>query len=139
MTSSLQVKYIPIEWVNQTWNAIEPFIRASNQYANGELSVEEVKVRVVDGTWIPIIAIDEAQVIHGAAIVHFFNRTDNRVAYVTCIGGRMIANPDTFSQFCDILKSYGATCIEGTVRKSLMRLWARLGAREKSTNIQIAL
>jgi hypothetical protein len=139
MTSSLQVKYIPIHGIHSVWGAVEPFIAASNQYAHGELSVEEVKVRICDGTWLLVVATDDDEQIHGAAVVNFYNRTDNRVAYVSCIGGKFLANRDTFSQFCDLLRAYGATCIEGSVRKSLMRLWARLGAREKSINIQFAL
>jgi hypothetical protein len=139
MTSLLQVRYVPAHLIHQTWSAVVPFIDASNKYSNGELTMEEVKVRVCDGAWTLVVAIDAEETIHGAAVVQIFNRTDNRVAYVTCIGGKFLANPDTFSQFCDLLRDYGATCIEGSVRKSLMRLWARLGAREKSINVQFAL
>lgn len=134
-----QVKPVPIEFVNQVWEEVEGFLERSIQYSHGELTLEEVKMRVLDGTWLLVVAIDEADVVHGAATIFFFNRTDNRVAYVTSIGGKLLANLGTFSQFCDILRLHGATCIEGTVRESLMRLWARLGARKKSTIVQISL
>lgn len=139
MTSSLQVKYVPLDMVHRVWDVVVPFIEASNKYSSGELSTEEVKVRICDGTWTLIVAVDQEDRVHGAAVVHFFNRTDNRVAYVTCIGGRLLANTATFSQFCDLLRSYGASCLEGAARKSLTRLWVRLGAREKSINIQFTL
>ena len=133
------VKPVPIEFVNQVWGEVENFMEQSARHSCGEVTLEEIKMRVLDGTWHLIVALDDNDVVHGAATVYFFNRTDNRVAYVTGIGGKLLANMNTFSQFCDILRLHGATCIEGTVRESLMRLWARLGARKKSTVVQIAL
>lgn len=133
------VDVVPLEFVNIVWPKIEEYVANALVYSNGTLSLDEVKVRVVDGSWTIIVAIDNADTIQGAAIVSFFNRTDNRVAYVSAIGGRLITNKETFSQFCDILKRYGATCIEGTVRDSLLRLWERIGARKQSNYIQITL
>lgn len=136
---TLRVEEVPVEYVNIIWLKVESYIEAAVQHANGMLSVEEVKLRVTDGAWSLIVAINESDIIQGAAVVSFFNRTDNRVAYVAAIGGRMLANQHTFSQFCEILKSHGATCIEGTVRDSLMRLWERIGARKQSNYMQITL
>lgn len=136
---SWTAKPVPVEFANVVWPEVEGFLEQSIQYSNGELTLDEMKMRVLDGTWLLIVAIDDSDIIHGASTVTFYNRTDNRVAYVTGIGGRLLANRDTFSQFCDILRQHGATCVEGAVRDSLMRLWARLGATKKSTIVQIAL
>jgi hypothetical protein len=134
-----EVQTVPVQYVNIVWPKVEKFLADSVAYSDNELTLEEVKVYVVQGTWGLIVAVDEELNIHGAVTVHYFNRTDNRVAFVTNIGGKFIAKRDLFSQLSDILRENGATCIEGTVRDSLMRLWARLGARKKSTMIQIAL
>lgn len=136
---TLRVEEVPIEFVNLAWPQVAGYIEAAVQHANGMLSVEETKTRVTDGAWSLIVAVNESDTIQGAAVVSFFNRTDNRVAYVTAIGGRMLANQHTFSQFCEILKNHGATCVEGTVRDSLMRLWERIGARKQSNYMQITL
>ena len=136
---TLRVEAVPVEFVNLVWPQIEGYVEAAVQHANGMLSAEEVKVRVTDGTWMLVVAINDSDIMQGAAVVSFFNRTDNRVAYVTAIGGRMLANQHTFSQFCEILRGNGATCIEGTVRDSLLRLWERIGARKQSNYMQIIL
>lgn len=132
-------KPVPVEFINQVWEEVEGFLERSVQHSYGELTLDEIKVRVLEGSWMLIVALDADDNVRGAATVSFCNRTDNRVAYVTSIGGKFLANLDTFSQFCDILRMNGATCIEGAVRESLMRLWARLGARKKSTIVQISL
>lgn len=135
----ITVREVPLNFVNRAWSAVEPFLAASVQYSNGELTLDETKVYVTQGIWQLYIASNEEGVVSGAATVHYLNRTNDRVAYVTNIGGRLIAKPEIFSQFCELLRTNGATCIEGTVRDSLMRLWARLGASKKSITVYIPL
>jgi hypothetical protein len=136
---SWTVQEIPFDFVNRTWPLVEPLLLKSVKYANGELSIQEVKVNVLRGLDILFVAFDDENQIQGAATVNFFNRTDNRVAFVTNIAGHLLADQDTFSQFCSLLKLKGATCIEGAVRDSLLRLWTRLGAHKKANLIQISL
>jgi hypothetical protein len=71
--------------------------------------------------------------------LHFFNRINHRVAFITTIGGKGILTPENFSQFSDILRSNGATCMEGSVRDSLVRMAARFGAIKKSNTIQLEI
>lgn len=133
------VQEVPLEFVNQVWPEVVGFIAASVEHCDGEFTLDEVKSYVVNGSWSLVVAVDDDNTIRGAATVAYYNRTDNRVAYVTNFGGKAVSNPDVFAQFASILTSRGATCMEGAVRDSMLRLWARLGARKKSTNIQIIL
>jgi hypothetical protein len=82
------------------------------------------------GNWSLIVAVNEAG-IHGAATVSFSNRPNDRVAFITAIGGKLISNPDTVEQLKQVLSSVGATCIEGAARESIARLWSRYGFEEK--------
>lgn len=136
---TFQVKQVPIEFVNQMWPAVEDFIAKSVSFSEGEITLDETKYHVVNGNWILYVAVNDKNEAHGAVTVAFFNRTDNRVAHVTNIGGRLIADRKLFAQFSDLLRQNGATCIEGNVRDSLFRLWTRLGARKKSIAIIIPL
>jgi hypothetical protein len=133
------VQEVPIEFVNRAWSDVEKFITTSVEYADGEFTLDEVKARLVQGSWSLVVAVDESNTVRGVATVAYYNRTDHRVAFVTNFGGKFVSNPEVFSQFASILVSKGATCMEGAVRDSMLRLWARLGARKKSTNIQIIL
>jgi hypothetical protein len=136
---TFQVKQVPIEFVNQTWPAIEDFIAKSVSFSEGELTLDETKYHVINGEWILYVVVNDKNEAHGAVTVAFYNRTDNRVAYVTNIGGRLISDKKLFAQFSDLVKQNGATCIEGSVRDSVFRLWTRIGARKKSIAIIIPL
>ena len=134
-----QVQTVPVQYVHAVWDKIEPFLAAGMDYADGDLTIDEVKVYVLQGTWSLLVAVDEENQIYGATTVNYFNRINDRVAFVTTIGGRGLFTPDIVSQFSDILRSNGATCIEGTVRDSLVRLLARISARKKSNTVKIKI
>ena len=136
---AITVQSVPLQYINATLPHVEKFLAASVAYSDGELTLDAAKVFLTQGMWDLIVAVDDDNTIHGMVTVQYFNRIDHRVAFITNIGGRLLAKPELFSQLVDILKSNGATCIEGSVRESLMRLWARLGARKKAISIQIAL
>jgi hypothetical protein len=82
------------------------------------------------GNWTLLVAVDDNSV-HGAATVDFYNRPNDRVAFLTAIGGRLISSPETFEQLKTLLRGLGATCIEGAARESIARLWSRYGFEEK--------
>lgn len=136
---SWDVKEVPLQYVNQIWPRVEAMLAKSVKHSNGELSLEEAKVNAVKGWDTLFVAVDSIDDIQGVVAVSFTNRSDNRVAYVTNIGGRFLADKETFAKFCELLRAYGATCIEGAARDSLVRLWARLGAHKKTNIVQIPL
>jgi hypothetical protein len=76
------------------------------------------------------VAVEEG-VIHGAATINFYNRPNDRVAFITTIGGKLVSNKDTFEELRAFAKSKGATVIEGAARESIARLWKRYGFEEK--------
>ena len=135
----VQVKEVPLKYVNLTWPYVQKFLEKSVPHAHGEFTIEEVKVYVVQGLWSLYVIVDENEEIHGAITVQFLNRTDNRVAFITNISGKLLTDKNLFSQLSDILRSNGATCIEGSVRDSLVRLWSRIGACKKYNTIQFQL
>ena len=69
--------------------------------------------------------------VKGALTVKFTNNPNDRIAFVTLIGGKLIANPDTFQQLKDICKAHGATKIQGAGRPAIVRLWRKLGFYER--------
>ena len=133
------IQEVPLEYVNMVWPSVEGFIASAIPHSGGDITLEETKSYCVNGIWKLLVAVDEANTVHGAATLHFFNRINHRVAFITTIGGKGILTPENFSQFSDILRSNGATCIEGAVRDSLMRMAARFGAKKKSNNIQLVI
>ena len=126
----MNVQYVPLEWVNSTWGKVDKFIASALAHSKGDYTVEQVRSLVTQGQWELLVAVEEG-VIHGAATINFYNRPNDRVAFITAIGGKLVSNKDTFEELRAFAKSKGATVIEGAARESIARLWKRYGFEEK--------
>lgn len=126
----MRVERVDVGHVHQVWPMVEAHIASALEYAKGDYTLEAVKIYLVTGQWLLVVAIDETGV-QGAATVMFNSRPNDRVAFITAIGGKLISNEDTFGQLKNTLRMLGATCIEGAARESIARLWSRYGFEEK--------
>ena len=128
---SLLISHVPIQYVNQAWPLVKDYIADAVQYGGDDYTVEQVQVYLATGQWLLVVAADESGAVKGAATINFCNYPNDRVAFVTFIGGRLISNQDTFKQFKDLLKANGATKIQGAAREAMARLWSRYGFEER--------
>lgn len=136
---TLNAQYVPLQFVAQTWDRAEPFIKAALEHGHGDYTIDQVKAFAHMGQWLLIVASDETGEVHGAATASFINYPNARVGFITFIGGKLISNKETFKQLCEILKSNGATKIQGMARPSIARLWSRYGFQERSTLVEFKL
>jgi hypothetical protein len=136
----MNVQYVPIHHVNQTWDAVSGFLKAAIEQQTGDkdYTLEQVQVYVSSGQWVLLVATEDEKIV-GAATVNLFNRPNNRVAFITYIGGRLIVSKDSFKQMCQILQNYGAISIEGAVNDAVARLWQRFGFVEKYKIVEVTL
>jgi len=132
---SLNIQQVPVEYVNQVWPQVEGYIESALGYSCGDYNSDEAKVMLTLGSWSLVVAATPENTIQGAAIVSYFNRPNARVGFVVAIGGKLISNKDTWSQFENILRANGATYIEGAGRPAIVRLWSRYGLEQKYTII----
>jgi hypothetical protein len=135
----MKIQYVALEWVNYTWGKVEGFLADALAHSRGDYTVEQVKVFVTQGKWTLLVAVDDSGDIHGAATVEFFNRPDNRVAFITAVGGKLVVDKDTFEQLKTYAKSMGATAIESAARESVTRLLRRCGFEEKYRIVGVKL
>lgn len=135
----MKIQYVPLDYVNQTWPLVEQYISAALEHAHGDYTAEQVKVYLATGQWTLYVASDDSGALHGAGTVCFNNMPNDRVAFVTTIGGKLFTSQDTWQQFVDLLKVRGATRIEGAVRESMARLWSRYGAEEKYRIVSVRI
>jgi hypothetical protein len=126
----MKIQHVNLSHVNQTWPYVEKFIEMSLAYQE-DYNIEHAKVLITNGAWTLIVAVDDTNEIHGAAAITFYNRPQDRVAFVIAMGGKLITGQDTYAQFAGVLKAFGATYIEGASRESATRLWERFGLKEK--------
>jgi len=137
---SLVIRLIPSQHVSQNWDLVERFIKdAEEKFGGAEYTAEQIKVYLVQGQWMLLVAVDESNKIHGAATVSFINYPNDRVAFVTAIGGKLITSQETFEQMSEILKVNGATKIQGAAKDAVVRLWKRFGFKEKAILVEAKL
>lgn len=133
------IREVPYSLVNRTWPLVEAFIDRALPHSDGEYNIDEVRVLVSSGQWSLIVAMDDNNVIHGAATVSYFNRPKDRVAFVTAAGGRFIATRENAAQLYDIFRANGAMTVEAAARDSAARLWKKLGLVKKYHIISASL
>ena len=136
----LTVQPVPVQFINQTWDKVEAFIKsAEEKFGGAEYTTDQIKVYLVTGQWMLLVVVDENQEIQGAVTATFLNYPNDRVAFVTAIGGKLISSPDTYEQMIAIFKANGATKIQGAAKESVARLWKRFGFEEKAILVEIKL
>lgn len=136
---TLYVKPVPVTYVAQVWPMVERHLAAAQEYCGDDYTLEQIQVYVSSGQWLLLVAVDEQGVIHGAATISFINYPSDRVGFITFIGGRLISNKDTFAQLVAILKSQGATKIQGAAREAIARLWSRYGFKERYRIVETSI
>ena len=136
----MKIQHVDPAYIHVIWEQIAPFFKSALEKSEvDEYTLDQVKVRIADGVWQTLVAVDESNSIAGAAALHFFNRPDSRVGYISLIGGRLITNDDTFEQLKNFMRANGATKIEGSARESVARLLMRYGFKEKYRVVGVSI
>jgi hypothetical protein len=128
---TLTIHHVALQHVHQTWPLVEEYIANAQKHGGDDYTLDQIKVYVAQGNWVLLVAADEEGKLHGAATVNFINMPNDRIAFITFIGGKLISNQDTFGQLKRVLKSFGATKIQGAAREAIARLWSRYGFEER--------
>jgi hypothetical protein len=134
----MNIQRVDVGHIHQVWPLVEGYLASALEHSKGDYTLESVKVLLVTGQWMLVVAVDDGQV-KGAATVSFNNRPHDRVAFVTAIGGKLISSAESFAQLKDLFRTVGATCIEGAARDSIARLWSRYGFEEKYKIVGVKL
>jgi hypothetical protein len=136
---TLSIQPVGTAYFHQTWPLVEGFLAEALKWGEDDYTAEQAKGYLARGDWLLVVAVDEENKIHGAAAVNFFNMPNDRIAFVIAIGGKLISNQDTYKQFSALLKSYGATKIQGAAREAIARLWTRYGFKERYRIVEAKL
>jgi hypothetical protein len=128
-----------VAYIHQHWEEVAKYLQPALDLSGvEEFNLDQLKVFVVNGTWTLFVVAEEGKLC-GAVVVAFSNYPNDRIAYVTAIGGKFISSKETFTKFKDALKSMGATKIQGGARESVARLWNRLGFNNKQILVEYKL
>jgi hypothetical protein len=125
------IHLIPVEHTHAAWHLVEGHLEKSVAQSNGDVSLDEIKLKLLDGTWLLYLVTDDCEDVLGCYVVSIYNRINDRVAYIVAIAGAIVKK-DLFVQMIGCLKEQDITAIEGDVRTSVARLLNRLGFINKS-------
>jgi len=132
----MKIQSVPVDMVQQAWPAVAGYLEDANLFGGGDYTLDQIRMLVSNGSWLLLVAISDEEKLCGAATVSFNNMPNDRVAFITFIGGKLISNKDTFKQLSELLRAYGATKIQGAARESVARLWQRYGFEERHVIVE---
>lgn len=142
---NLTVQHVDTNFVYHVWDKVEPFITDAMKKGGDfppeshNYDVEHIRMFLTSGQWLLVVAADENHEIHGCCTVSFINYPKHRVAFVTAIGGKLIASEETFQQLKTLLKLRGATKIQGYGRDAIVRLWKRYNFEPRNTLVEVLI
>lgn len=133
------VEVVPLSLIHTVWPDVEKFLKNGLSFCEGDYTVEQAKVYITKGEWMLIVAVSEDKLIKGAAAVQIYNLPNDRVAFITTIGGKGIVNRESFAKLKTLLKSFGATKIQGAARESIARFWRRFDFIERYKIVEVKI
>jgi hypothetical protein len=133
---TLSLHHVALQHVHQTWPLVEHFIARAQEHGGDDYTLDQIKMFVAQGQWVLVVAVDEEGKLHGAATVNFSNYPNDRIAFITFIGGKFIANQEILLQLKSMLQKMGATKIQAAVRPSMAKLLSRTGFKERYTIVE---
>lgn len=124
--------------IQQVWNQVENLLASAMVHVDGEYTLDQLKVMLVDGKQTLLVLVDDDNKIQTAFTIQWIDYPNDKVAFLTAIGGKTDVN--AFNQFKDWVKASGGTKIQGATFESVARLWKmKLGFKHKYTIMEFAL
>ena len=135
----LIVQPVLTQYFHQTWPLVEELFSKANKYDTGDYTLEQIKGLLANGSWVLLVAVDEENVIHGAASISFYNMPNYRVGFITAMAGKAIVNKAVYEQVCSFIKANGATRVQCAARESAARLYKQVGMQERHIIMETVL
>lgn len=135
----MKLHAVAAEWVPAVWPQAAPYLATALEHSAGDYGLAHAQALVAAGLWQLVVATDDAGTIRGAATLNYFNRPNDRVAFITALGGRFVVNRAILEQLKGIAATNGATCVEAAARQSVARLLRRCGFEEKYLMLGVKL
>jgi hypothetical protein len=125
----MKLYVVPTNQVQRFWYLAEPLLQKALDKGNDEFTADQLKLLVTLGQQQLLLVMKEDK-CYVAVTVQFINYPNDRIAYITYIGGKNTRAG--FEQFKQWAKEQGCTAIQGSTKyESIARLWNRLYGYQK--------
>lgn len=136
---NLTLYLVPAGHIIDVWEDVRPLLISGLENRDAEYSIDELHEFLLSGQWKLCIAADSDDKIHGAAAISFITYPNEHIAFVSSIGGRLIIDENTVTQFKTILRKLGATRLQGAVSEALARFYRRFDFERKAILVEMSL
>ena len=109
--------------IYNVWEDVKEYLNASINVSTHDCTIEQLKMLLVRGEQTLLVSVNENSKINGAMTVEFINRPNNRIMFITALGGHGIVNNETFSQVESWAKMQGATKASAWAQEAQARLY----------------
>jgi len=124
MSKDIEVRHVPTEWVHAVWPKVEKYVEQAVSQGLGEYSVDNVKNELASGQQTMLIGVKGENIV-GCITIKVSNTPQQRIAYVTSYGGRLVTTPELFKDVETWCLSMGATKIQAYAKEAQMRLYRK--------------
>jgi hypothetical protein len=117
------VKIVTPNNIYTVWEDVKEYLNASINVSGGDFTLDQLKLLLSRNEQTLLVSVDEKGVLNGAMTVEFINRPNDRVMFITALGGYGIVNDETFSQVETWAKLQGATKASAWAQEAQARLY----------------
>lgn len=112
-------------YIHQLWGTLESFFERSVQNSLGDTSPEQWRTMLANGQFTLFVVLNEEKKLIGAFAVNISNQTNDRVLFISAMGGKAIFSEEAVNQFEDWARSQGVTKIRAWCKDAQARLFRR--------------
>lgn len=116
------VQIVSSSHIYQIWGQVKDYLQASIETNTGECTLEQLKGLLASGAQSLLVAVKESK-ITGAMTVEFINYPNERVMFITALGGKGVVNNQTFTQVEEWAKTQGATKVNAWAKEGQAKLY----------------
>jgi hypothetical protein len=109
--------------IYNVWEDVKEYLNASINVSQGDFTLDQLKLLLGRNEQTLLVSVDEKGVLNGAMTVEFINRPNDRVMFITALGGHGIVNNETFGQVETWAKLQGATKASAWAQETQARLY----------------
>ena len=117
----MNLRPVDPRFIPQLWEKVGPMLSKALDTGAGEYNADQLKVILVNGHQTLLVVCDGEE-IKGALTIAFEQYPNDRIAFITAIGGR-VSDKEAWGQFEQWAKLNGCTKFRGAAFESVARLW----------------
>ncbi len=118
----MKLLQVPVEHLHQAWPKMVPFLEEVAPHGNGEGSVEQSKVSLINGSSTAIVVVDDAGEMHGVIVGEWKMTPGKRIFFMTAWAGSNAMPDELYEDVEKWVRSNGGTAIQSAVRDSMGRM-----------------